>query len=238
MRSFITNRAFYSFSPKNIIKVLVLVLLVRPFVWLFLGLNRYSRLKLPTTGPVIIAANHNSHLDTLLIFALLPLSVAIRTSCVAAGDYFYGVPILSWLLFDLFDMIPVWRNKTRNRSQINVFPLPDPLSLIFDALEQGRSIIIFPEGTRGLPEVRSNLKKGIAKLAISYPHVPIFPVHIRGLGKSLPRGEKIFVPLIPQIAVGGPLLFVNKMENQIMEELAQHFFILESSLSKKDWVNV
>jgi len=217
---------------KNGFKILILILLVRPFAWFFLGVNRYSKFKVPPDTPLILAVNHNSHLDTLLIFSLLPLKAAIRTRFVAAGDYFYEIPLLSWLLFDVFEMIPVWRNQHDVHSPTR----RDSLALISEALHQGAVVVLFPEGTRGFPEQRSGLKKGIAKLVLRHPEIPVLPIYLRGLGKSLPRGEKVFVPLIPQIAAGTPLLWREASESQIMEDLAHSFSSLEKTLSTQDWI--
>ena len=56
----------------RLLKVLFVLLIVRPLVLIILGLNVRDRHKLPLTGPAIIAANHNSHLDTMVFLSLYP----------------------------------------------------------------------------------------------------------------------------------------------------------------------
>lgn len=219
-------------SLKRFAKAVTLVACVRPFIWFFLGLNRYSRIDVPRTGPVIIAPNHNSHLDTVLLLGLLPLSVALRVSAAAAADYFYRIPILSKVLFGLFDMVPIWRTKGTEPDA----PFPDPLEAMAAVLEQGRVLLIFPEGSRGIPEKAADLRRGIARLAQRFPQAPIIPVHLRGLGKSLPKGSAIFVPLIPQIAVGQAITGSDRGEQEILDDLQNAFQQLERSVSKKDWL--
>jgi len=66
-------------------------------------------------------------------------------------------------------------------------------------------LVIFPEGTRGQPEQLAELKAGIWHLAKRFPHVPVVPVYMHGLGKAMPKGTRIPVPFYVQVAVGNAL---------------------------------
>jgi len=217
------------------IKALIIVLIIRPLIWLLLGVNRYSRLPVPTSGPLIIAPNHNSHLDTLLLYAILPLKVALRARFVAAGDHFGNIPIFSWFLFDFCGMIPVWRaGKLKSEAEEVKGTGQEFLLHMAKALTEGDVLVLFPEGTRGLPEKRSRLRKGIAHLAVKFPDVPIYPVFISGLGKALPRDSFILIPLIPQIEIQAPILSKEKLENEVLGELESAYTAMEKKFAHKD----
>ena len=70
------------------IKVLFFGLIVKPIVFVVLGLNIRGRDNLPLTGPAILIANHNSHLDTMVLMSLYPLKQIHKIRPVAAADYF------------------------------------------------------------------------------------------------------------------------------------------------------
>ena len=72
----------------RVLKVVFFALFVKPLVFVGLGLNIINRERLPAIGPAVIAANHNSHLDTLVLVSLFPLSQIHLVRPVAAADYF------------------------------------------------------------------------------------------------------------------------------------------------------
>ncbi|MEZ4709422.1 MAG: lysophospholipid acyltransferase family protein [Caldilineaceae bacterium] len=186
------------------LQALVFLLVVRPLLMVVIGLNVRGRERLPEYGPAIIAANHNSHLDTLTLMALWPLRALHRIHPAAAADYFLSNPILAWLSLNIMGIIPVDRNRTDRTS--------DPLADMGVALEREEILILFPEGSRGEPEQLSRFKTGVARLAERHPQAPIVPVFMHGLGKSLPRGDFLLVPFFADIVVGEPVYWQGSIQ--------------------------
>ena len=79
-----------------VLRRLFYCLVLWPVALLVLGLNLRHRERLPVKGPAIVAANHNSHLDTLVLLSLFPLSVIDRIRPVAAAEYFLRNRALAW----------------------------------------------------------------------------------------------------------------------------------------------
>jgi 1-acyl-sn-glycerol-3-phosphate acyltransferase len=182
-----------------VLEHLVFWLLVRPLVAVVLGLNVRHRERLPRHGPAILAANHNSHLDTLVLMALLPARLLPRARPVAAADYFLSSRPVAWFSLQVLGILPVERGGARRE------PGGDPLAAAREALGGGDLVLLFPEGSRGDPERLAAFKSGLAHLAKACPEVPVVPVFLHGLGKSLPRGAVLPVPFFCDVFVGEPL---------------------------------
>lgn len=169
--------------------------ILRPIVFGLFGVNLYHRECLPDTGPAIVVANHNSHLDTLVLMALFPLRLQKLLRPVAASDYFLRNRWQAWVALKLIRIIPLKRGGYRRNDG-------DPLAGCIAALDRNEILILYPEGSRGEPERRAVLKTGIAHLSRRRPEVPVVPVFLHGVGKALPRGAKIPVPFICDVIVG------------------------------------
>lgn len=176
----------------NILRFLFFVLIVRPVLLIILGMNVRGRENLPKTGPAIITANHNSHLDTLTLIALFPLKMLPKLRPVAAADYFLKNKWLAWFALNIIGILPL------QRGGISKNPLED----MEKALDNGDILILFPEGSRGEPEQLTDFKRGVAFLAKARPDVPVHPVFMHGLGKALPKGSMILVPFNCDVFAG------------------------------------
>ena len=88
------------------LRVLIHLILLRPFLKLLFGVNVAGRKNLTSLGQYIIIANHNSHLDTLLLFNTLPVKHILRTHPVAAEEYWSKSKAMFKLVNYLFR--PIW----------------------------------------------------------------------------------------------------------------------------------
>ncbi|MGD2069433.1 MAG: 1-acyl-sn-glycerol-3-phosphate acyltransferase [Gemmatimonadota bacterium] len=190
-------------------RVLVHVLLVRPFLQLAFGVHVEGREHLEGLDRFILVANHNSHLDVLLLFHILPVRHLRRTHPVAAYEYFSRSRALLWLLDRLLE--PVWIVRGGGRPPASA---PRTAAAEVDALEgmrmrlaEGHSLVIFPEGTRGAAGRMTPFKTGVGRLAADFPDVPVVPVFLSGPERALPRSSLLLLPVWNLVTVGPPRLF-------------------------------
>ena len=194
------------------LKQLFFLLLVRPLILVVTGIHITGREYLPQNTPCIIAANHNSHMDTLVLMSLFPLARLPHVRPVAAADYFLKNKWVAWLSTQFIGILPIPRQRTGAHGH--------PLAAVEQAIAAGQTVIIFPEGSRGEPETLSPFKTGVAHLAKALPHIPVVPVYIDGAGKVLPKGEALFVPFVMDVRIGEPLYFSHKNCQAFVEQLA------------------
>jgi 1-acyl-sn-glycerol-3-phosphate acyltransferase len=178
-----------------ILRTLFFLLVIRPLTTFLLGMNIRNFSRLPKSGPAIVIANHNSHLDTVVLMSLFPLNMLAKIHPVAAEDYFLSNRFLAWFSTKIIGIIPFKRKVLKE----------NPFEQVEKALNRGEVIIFFPEGSRGEAEKLSSMKSGIAHLAKKFPHIPITPVFLHGLGKALPKGDPILIPFVVDVAIGIPL---------------------------------
>jgi len=184
--------------PSRWPRLLFFVLIVKPLLLVVIGLNVRGRERLPGHGPAILAANHNSHLDTLALMCLLPLRLLPKVRPVAAADYFMRNRVLAWFATRILGIIPLQRSAGPHA-------LHEQFAGVDRALERGEILILFPEGSRGEPEHMAHFKAGIGFIAARHTGVPVFPVLLHGFGKALPKGEALLVPFFCDVFVDAPL---------------------------------
>lgn len=184
--------------PSGPLRLAFLTLLARPFVRFMTGMDVIGRERLPVSGPAIVAANHNSHMDAFMLLSLFPARTLHRVRPVAAADYFLANPAISWVSRTLIGIAPISRKVARGE---------DVLAPAREALERGEIILVFPEGTRSQDGEMGPLKAGVARLAEMFPDAPVVPVWIEGAGRVLPKGARTPVPMNCTALVGQSLIW-------------------------------
>ncbi len=142
--------------------------------------------------------NHSSNGDFVLLWTVLPAPLRRQTRPVAALDYWLKSPLRSFIGRDVFNAVLIDRRPDARTT--------DPVAQMVDALDQGASLILFPEGQRNCSDADLlPFKSGLYHLAIARPEVDLVPVWIANLNKVMPKGEVIPVPLICTLTFGAPL---------------------------------
>jgi 1-acyl-sn-glycerol-3-phosphate acyltransferase len=223
----------------KLLRQLFFLIVVRPVVLVVLGLNVRHRERLPKSGPAMIVANHNSHLDTLVLMTLFSPRLLDRLRPAAAMDYFLRNRFLAWFALHIIGIIPVARKRESKEARSGGAATgteekearserwratgtkedSDPLEPCHPILDKGGIIIFFPEGSRGEPEKLSAFRSGIYFLARRHPTAVVVPVFLHGLGKALPRGEILLVPFFVDVFVGEPLALARDDKEAFMAEL-------------------
>lgn len=169
----------------------------------------------PKAEQRIYFANHQSHADLVLMWAALPQELRSITRPIAARDYWATSSFKRFITTEVFNAVYVERGK--NGGQIPISSLAereklesdphslDPLQPLIDALDNGDSLIMFPEGTRGFAEDPQAFKSGLYNLAQRFPQVVLVPAWIHNVQRVMPKGEVVPVPVLCSVTFGAPL---------------------------------
>lgn len=209
------------------LRLLFLTLIARPLAQVMTGADVIGRERLPARGPAIVVANHNSHVDTLLLLTIFPAATMARLRPAAAADYFLKGPMIGWFSRNVIGIVPVARDRAGTGE--------DVLKPARDALAAGDIVIIFPEGTRGdASDEMGRLKHGVARLAEAFPTAPVTPVWLEGAGRVLPKGAHVPVPMNCTVLVGEPIAW-NGERTAFMETLRASLLALRAEAPPQRW---
>ena len=152
----------------------------------------------PSGRACVYFANHASHGDFVLIWAVLPAPLRRRTRPVAAAEYWARGPLRRLIGTGIFNAVLIERERVTKGN--------DPIEKMTAALDDGSSLIVFPEGTRNQgAEQLQPFKSGLYHLAKARPAVELVPVWIDNLYRVMPKGEFLPVPLLCSLRFGSAL---------------------------------
>lgn len=151
----------------------------------------------PASGGFIVAPNHLSFLDSVLVQALMPRPVAF----FAKAEYFTGTGLKGALMRSFFEgvgSIPVERGQQAASVQA--------LKTLLSMLEEGDGVGIYPEGTRSRDGLLYRGRTGVGWLALT-TGAPVVPVGLLGTDRLQPAGQRMIRPQHFTMKVGEPLYF-------------------------------
>jgi len=183
----------------------------RPVMQWVVGV-RYRRRSLLPDGPCLVVSNHNSHLDAAILMGLFPLRRLPTVHPVAAADYFGSTLFLQALAMWMMNGIPIQRRPK---------PGTDPLQPLLERLENGHSLVFFPEGSRGEAGVVARFRPGIGRLVKKMPELRVVPVYLAGPERIWPRGQFVPVPLNVDAIVGKPRTYDPRNGSRAIAEKVQ-----------------
>ena len=156
----------------------------------------------PDTGPVILASNHLSFVDSVVIPILVPRKVVF----LAKSDYFQGTGVkgtaVRWW-FEGIGMLPIDRDDTKAAMA--------SLDTALEVLGRGEAFGIYPEGTRSRDGRLYRGRTGVAHLALT-AGCPVVPVGLTGTQDIQPVGARL--PRLARVSVefGAPLEFSGRYD--------------------------
>lgn len=171
----------------------------------------------PSRTQRIYFANHSSHMDAIVIWSSLPAELRAKTRPVAAKDYWEKGALRRRIAIKELKVVLIDRHHTAHAN---------PLDPLIQALHEGSSLIIFPEGTRRPQPLPSPFKSGLWRLMREFPDVELIPVYIENLHRSMPKGTLIPIPTICSVRFGAPLPhslddskedFLNRARNAVIQ---------------------
>ena len=192
---------------------------------LFTGANPRWLCDPRSLAPRIYFANHCSHLDTVVVWSTLPDALRERTRPVAARDYWGHGRLRRWVADRVFDALLIDRKSAEGAETVER-QRRETLEAMTSVLDSERSLILYPEGTRGSGEAVQPFRAGLYHLARARPDVPLVPVYLGNLARILPKGATLPVPMQGQVVFGPELqiaigedkqAFLERCRNAVLE---------------------
>jgi 1-acyl-sn-glycerol-3-phosphate acyltransferase len=146
--------------------------------------------RLPRAGSFVVAANHESFTDIVVLLSVLPLQIRFL-----AKRSIFRVPVLGWSIAAA-GFIPVDRGDPSGSAAA--------VDAALDRLRRGRSLVVFPEETRTRDGELRPFKKGAALLAVR-AGLPLLPLGLAGTRRVLPRGSFVMTSGRVVVSPGLPL---------------------------------
>ena len=194
---------------KKIVLIIIYTIFWRNFLRIVIGLRYFNNDNLRNIKQFILIANHNSHMDTMAIMSAIPHRFIHKVHPVAARDFF-GKNLFQKILMRYLVNATLIRRDRDNKER-------DPINDMDKMLKKKRSLILFPEGSRGVAGRMSNFKKGLGYLVQKNPKISVIPVYLENIYKTLPKGKRLILPYNCSIKFGEPIKFSSLEMNDILK---------------------
>ncbi|MDG1861850.1 MAG: lysophospholipid acyltransferase family protein [Yoonia sp.] len=151
----------------------------------------------PVPRQRVYYSNHTSNGDMPMIWSVLPPALRREVRPVAAADYWLKNKLRAFVGPEVFNCILIDR-----RPEVD----DKPMDKILAALDEGSSLIIFPEGNRNMTDADLlPFKAGLYNMGLARPDVDLVPTWVANLNSIMPKGEIIPLPLICTVTFGAPV---------------------------------
>ena len=151
----------------------------------------------PVPRQRVYYSNHTSNGDMPMIWSVLPPALRREVRPVAAADYWLKNKLCAFVGPEVFNCILIDR-----RPEVD----DKPMDKILAALDEGSSLIIFPEGNRNITDADLlPFKAGLYNMGLARPDVDLVPTWVANLNSIMPKGEIIPLPLICTVTFGAPV---------------------------------
>ncbi|HEX2301231.1 MAG TPA: lysophospholipid acyltransferase family protein [Pseudonocardiaceae bacterium] len=170
---------------------------VRPLARLVMRPSVHGAHHVPSNGPVILASNHLSFVDSVVI----PLALPRQVTFLAKAEYFEGTGLSGWLsrrFFLAMGHVPVQRGQGRAAWAA--------VRVAQGVLARGGALAIYPEGTRSLDGRLYRGRTGVARLTL-LTGAPVVPVALAGTQRVQPVGSVLPRPYPVTVRFGAPMEF-------------------------------
>lgn len=170
-------------------------------------------------GQRIYFANHASHLDFVVLWAMLPPAARRSVRPVAGRDYWERTRMRRYLAREVFRAILVQRTPAGTTDR--AVAARAAIETMVREMGGTTSLIVFPEGTRSESGEVGPFKSGLFHLACSVPQAELVPVYLHNLNRILPRGESLPVPMLSRVTFGPPVRVVPAESKEAFLERAR-----------------